>query len=219
MGIVGIITLPLLLLVYIIFSKTLFGQVLDKKMAEKEEADKKSHLHGNRLRKEFTINVQQILQGLAEETDANRAIIFEFSNGTNNLVGLPFMFMTAAAEVASPGLPLMSPRHQRLNTSIIANFLARLEKDESIYVNRNTVIPEDYMVMEQIMKRADLDSMLFYSIQGMDEAIGFLVVATTKSSGQTLNMTKALLSMSKAAQKISSMINFEEIQKREKKRK
>lgn len=218
-GIISLICIPLALVVYILFSKSSLGKIVDKRIAEKVKEDKSAHKHGNRLRKEFTITVQETLQDLAEQTNANRAILFEFSNGTSNLVGLPFLFITAASEVATPGLPLISQRHQRLNTSIIASFLNKLENEGSIFIDENIPMIEEYKILDQIMKRGNIKSALFYSIQGIEEAIGFIVIVINKDSIKTLDLPKALLLLNKASQKISSMINFDKIEEIEKEKK
>ena len=155
---------------------------------------------------------------MAEETNANRAVVFEFSNGTTNLVGLPFLFMTAAAEVATPGLPLIGSGHQRLNTAVISNFLVKLEKEGTIFIDDSVPMIDEYKILAQIMDKANINSALFCSIQGIDETIGFLVLVTTKSSRNSLDLQKVLLPTSKAAQKIGSMINFDEIEERERER-
>jgi hypothetical protein len=202
---------PLLATVLIIYSKSLFAKVLDKKLTEKANEAEASHRHGNRLRKQFTQNVQDILSDLAKETDANRAIVFEFSNGTTNLVGLPFLFMTVAAEVTTPGLALMGPRHQKLNTSIISSFLIKLEREGYLLIDDSLPMIEEYKILSQLMEKANINSALFCSIQGIEEAIGFLVIITSKTSGNKFDLRTDLISTSKAAQKIGSMINFDEI--------
>jgi hypothetical protein len=207
---------PLVAILLIIYSNSSLAKTLDRKFAEKAEEAKETHKHGNRLRKQFTQNVQDILEDLAEETDANRAVVFEFSNGTTNLVGLPFLFMTAAAEVATPGLPLMGPRHQRLNTSIISSFLIKLEREGYIFIDDSMPEVDEYRILRQIMENANIKSALFCSIQGIDEAIGFLVIVTSRNSRATFNLQTSLLPTSKAAQKIGSMINFDEIDSIEK---
>lgn len=207
------------MVVYIIFTQSALGKIIDKKIAEKNKSDKDYHLTGNRLRKQFTVTVQETLQELAEETKSNRAILFEFSNGTTNLIGLPFLFMTAASEVASPGLPLISQHHQRLNTSVIASFLIKLEKEGYIFIDEKSISMDEFRILRQIMERADIKNALFYSIQGIDESIGFIVIVTTNRSGNNIDLHKSLTLLNKVSQKISSMINFNEIEKREKKNK
>lgn len=192
--------------------------MIDKKFAEKAEKAKEIHKHGNRLRKQFAEDVQNILTDLAEETNANRAVVFEFSNGTTNLVGLPFLYMTAAAEVATPGLPLISTRHQRLNTAILASFLTKLEREGTIYVTHESPEVQEYAILSQIMKEANINSAFFCSIQGIDEAIGFLVILTSKTSHNIIDQQKAAMPIRRAAQKIGSMINFDEIDEKEKRK-
>lgn len=209
-------TVPLLSFVYLSVSKSSIGKVIDQKFSEKIEEDKSKHRHGNRVRKEFTVDVQEILEHLAESTNSNRAVLFEFSNGTTNLIGLPFLFMTATAEVASPGLPLMASGHQKLNTSVIAKFLIKLEREGSIFIDNSESVPQEFKILKQIMEKANIGSALFYSIQGVEEAIGFLVLVTSRSSYNIIDVPKVLPQIGKAAQKIGSMINFDEISKNEK---
>ena len=188
-------------------------------MTKRAELEKSNHIHGNRLRKQFNVSVQEILQDLAIATGADRAILFEFSNGTTNLVGLPFLYMTAAAEVAAPGLPLISERHQRLNTSLVAQFLIKLEQNGTLFINTDLPLKPEHTMMKNIMERANMKSALFCSIQGLDEAIGFLVIMTTANSGNMLDLTDSVLATNKAVQQISSMINYDEIEERERKNK
>ena len=218
-GLILILTIPVLAIVYVIFAKSSLGQLVEKNMIKRAELEKSNHVHGNRLRKQFSVSVQEILQDLAIHTGAERAILFEFSNGTTNLVGLPFLFMTAAAEVATPGLPLISARHQRLNTSLVAQFLIKLEQTGTVFINTDFPLKPEHTMMKNIMERADMKSALFCSIQGLDEAIGFLVIMTTNQSGKTLDLTDSVLAVNKAAQQISSMINYDEIEERERKNK
>ena len=212
---ISVSIVPSIAVIYFLFNSSAYGKAIDKKLSEKASEAKAAHKHGNRLRKQFTQEVQDILSDLAEETNANRAVVFEFSNGTTNLVGLPFLFMTAAAEVATPGLPLIGSGHQRLNTAVISNFLVKLEKEGTIFIDDSVPMIDEYKILAQIKDKANINSALFCSIQGIDETIGFLVLVTTKSSRNSLDLQKVLLPTSKAAQKIGSMINFDEIEERE----
>ena len=191
------------------FSKSSIGKIIDQRLSKKIEDQKTTHKQGNKLRKQFSQNVQEILQDLAEHTNANRALVFEFSNGTSNLVGLPFLFMSAAAEVVTPGTALIGQMYQRMNTSIVANFLADLEDKGFVYVPDLSTAPEEHKVLTYFMLPNDVKSALFCSIQGIDEAIGFLVITTAMPSEKSINICKALPLLRKASQKIGSMLNFE----------
>lgn len=205
---------PLLSLVYVSFIKTSFGKVLDQKFSEKIEEEKAIHKEGNRLRKQFTKNVHEILDELAEQTEADRAVVFEFSNGTSNLVGLPFLFMSAAAEVVTHMATSVSTNYQRMNISIAASFLTSLEEEGLIYVKDITEIQTEFPVLTHFLKKDDVKSALFYILQGVDEPIGFIALSTTDASGKILNKDAAILETAKAAQKISTLINFNELTKR-----
>ena len=49
-----------------------------------------------------TPQIRKELKHLAEETHADRTLLFEFSNGSSNLVGLPFLYLTATCEILTP---------------------------------------------------------------------------------------------------------------------
>lgn len=216
---VGLVSIIFITWGYIILSQSSIGKIIDKQFSDKLKKEKEAHSHGNRLRKQFDKDVDEILQDLAEETGANRAIVFEFSNGTTNLIGLPFLYMTIVAEVANPGLPLISRMHQRINTSIISKFLVKLEKEGSIVISPNKPEIQEFKLLRQIMTSAKITSSIFCSIQGIEEAIGFIALIFDEDSSEILDLDRALLLTNKAGQKIGSRINFDEITEIENKRK
>lgn len=211
---IAISIIPLLAGVYITFSKSSLGKFIDKKFIERIEEEKAAHKQGNNLRKEFTKNVHEILENLATDTDADRALVMEFSNGTSNLVGLPFLFMSAAAEVVTPNTPPVGPNYQRLNLSIAANFLIDLEDHGYVYIEDLKAEQDKYPILAHLMLPNNVKSAFFYSLQGVDETIGFLVITTTTMNGKTIDKYEAMPYIARAAQKVSTLLNFTELTKR-----
>lgn len=203
-------TLPLALVGYIIFTNSSSGKALDKRIAAKLEQDKNAHKIGNSIRKQFSQNVKTILQELAEDTNSDRALVFEYSNGTKNLVGLPFLYTSAVAEVNTPELTPISHRFQKINLSLLAGFIHRLENEGSIYVEDLESIKIQYPIVYELFKPMSIKSALFYALQGVDEVIGFIVITKIE---KTIDKKASLTEVAKSAQLISSMINFEELQK------
>lgn len=209
--ILGIIAL--ILIFGILLYRGSLGKLVDKKISKKLDEDEETHKIGNRLRKDFNKNVVEILQDLAEETGADRALVFEFSNGTSNLVGMPFLFMSATAEVVTPNTSPVGHRYQKVNTSIGANFLIELEEHGYIYIENLEESKDKYPILSYFMLPNDVKSALFYSIEGVDSVIGFLVITTTCTCGRVLNKYESIPVISKAAQKIGALLNFNEISK------
>ncbi|MGV8961817.1 MAG: hypothetical protein ACOH2V_00280 [Candidatus Saccharimonadaceae bacterium] len=199
---------------YLVFSESSLGKTLDKRFSERIQKEKDLHVQGNKLRKQFHKNIGSILQELAVDTGSNRAITFEFSNGTSNLVGLPFLYMSVVAEVMSPGLEPMMSKHQRMNIATISEFLITLEEKGYIFIPDFDNLDEEFGLMTHFFGNKNVKSALFYSLEGVAETIGFVVILTTKKSNKILNLPQALTEIARTAQKVSALINFPEWSKR-----
>ena len=206
----GVASLPLALVSYIIFAVSSSGKAIDKKLAKKLEQDKTAHKIGNCIRKQFSQNVKNILQELAQDTESDRALVFEYSNGTRNLVGLPFLYTSAVAEVNVPELNPISHRFQKINLSLLSGFIHKLEEEGSIYIEDIEEIKQEYPILHELLKPSLAKSALFYALQGIDEVIGFIVITKVDKA---IIKKPSLTEVAKSAQLISSMINFEEYQK------
>lgn len=202
-----------MLIFYVFFSESLLGKALDKKLSNQIDEQKKLHIQGNSSRKQFHKNIGAILKDLAKETDTNRAIACEFSNGTSNLVGLPFLYMSIAAEVMCPGLDPIIEKYQRINVSFMPNFLLELEEKGYLYIEDFQNLPSEYGLLPHLVKDKDIKSGLFYSIEGVEEAIGFIAVFTIRKSNKMINTPAVMAEMAKAAQRIGALINFSELNK------
>ncbi len=202
--------LPLALVAYIIFINSPSGKVVDKRIAQKIKDDKTAHKIGNCLRKQFAQNVKNILQELAEDTQSDRALVFEYSNGTKNLVGLPFLYTSAVAEVSVPELNPISHRYQKINLSLLSGFIHKLEDEGSVYIEDMEEIRMEYPIMYELFKPTLTKSAMFYALQGVDEIIGFVMITKVDSA---IGKKHSLTEIAKSAQLISSMLNFEELHK------
>ena len=179
--------------------------------------DKEAHRNGSKLRKKFSQDVLVLLQDLAEKTCADRALVFEYSNGSSNLVGLPFIFVSAAAEVTTPSTTPVSLQYQRINIALISRFLTDLEKEGFIFAEHFDDIKEKYPIIHSLMAPNGVKSALFYAIHGIDDVVGFIVLTTV--TDQLLCKKDSLHEMAKTTQIISSMWNFDELEKKQEKKK
>lgn len=124
--------------------------------------------------------------------------------------------MSATAEVVTPGTAPVGHKYQRINVSVLGSFLADLESHGYIYIEDIERSKDKYPVLSHLMLPNDAKSALFYSIQGVDEVIGFLVVTTTGASHKIINRYESIPVIAKCAQKVSTLLNFTELTKRSK---
>jgi len=172
------------------------------------EENKKEHTIATNYRKQITPKVRSLLSTLAEETKADRALLIEFSNGTSNLVGLPFLYLSATIEVVRPGVSLVSQCYQRTNVSLLADFIEHLEKVNYFYVENIEELKETYPIVYGFMAPNGVKSALFYSIYDDQDAIGFVVVTTVKD---TFARKDVLPKAASVAQAMSVLLNFDKM--------
>ena len=197
-------------LIYFIYkivknSTSLITRYIEMKLLEPSETHKKAADH----RKNITPEIRKMLLELGRETDADRTLLFEYSNGNSNLVGLPFLYITATCEVLKPHVTSVSQEYQRINTSLFSEFLEDLEDKGLIFINDIDMLEHTHSIMHKMMKNNGCKSALFYSLSGMEDSIGFLVV--TKIDGRLLTRQETIPKMANIAQRISSLLNFDKI--------
>ena len=176
---------------------------LETRWKEKEDR----HTFAAKHRKNITPKVRAELSELAQEIKADRVLVFEFSNGSSNLVGLPFLYMSATCEVVTHNTPSVSSQYQKINTAIVAEFLERLDEKGYYYVKDIEECKVNCPVLYSFMKPNGVHSALFYSLYGVDDTIGF-VVATTVNERE-FSREVSLPRVAGTAQIISSFLNFD----------
>lgn len=197
-------------LIYFIYkivknSTSLITRYIEMKLLEPSEIHKKAADH----RKNITPEIRKMLLELGREIDADRTLLFEYSNGNSNLVGLPFLYITATCEVLKPHISSVSQDYQRINTSLFAEFLETLEDRGLIFIEDIESIKTTQPIMYNMMKNNGCKCALFYSLSGMEDSIGFLVV--TKVDGRLLTRDSTIPKMANISQRISSLLNFDKI--------
>ena len=186
-----------------------YSSVIKKYIEELLDEKSKKHSDGTIHRKNVSPKIRSEIMELAAEIKADRVLVFEFSNGTSNLVGLPFLYVSATYEVTTPGTPAVSLQYQKINSAIIAEFIEELEDKGFYYVKDITEAKDKYPILYDFMKPNNVHSALFYTLYGVNDTIGFVVATTVKDKEFT--RADSLPRIASAAQIISSLLNFDTI--------
>jgi len=152
--------------------------------------------------------IKTILCEVATDVEADRALLFEYSDGVSNLVGLPFLYMTATLEVIKPGITSVINNYQKTNVLIVSDFIEQLEINGYMYFKELEDIKEKYPIVYGFMHPNGPKSGLFYSIYDKETAIGFVVVTTVK---ETFERHDVLPRVAASAQRISALLNYDKI--------
>jgi hypothetical protein len=185
-----------------------FPKMLDMLMTKIFSVDKQNHIEATAYRKKVLPKIRTILSDLAEDIGADRALLLEYSNGTSNLVGLPFLYITATVEVLRQGMHSAAEHYQKTNVSVISHFIERVEAETFLYICDIEEIKEEFPVMYSLMEPNHDKSVLFYALYSEDSTIGFIVVSSIKNE---LNKKSVLPRTATAAQAISSLLNYDKI--------
>lgn len=191
--------------VYLILKN--YSSIVKKFLMEYLEEKNKKHSDGAQHRKSVSPKIRTEILEVAEEIKADRVLVFEFSNGTSNLVGLPFLYVSATYEVTTPGTPPVALQYQKINAAIMAEFLEELEEKGYYYVRDISEAKEKYPILYNFMAPNGAHSALFYTLYGVNNTIGFVVATTIKDKEFT--RSDALPKIAGAAQIISSLLNFD----------
>jgi len=187
-----------------------YSSTIQKYLEEKLSASVKEHSKALVHRKNITPKINKELNLLAEEIGADRALLFEFSNGNSNLVGLPFLYHTATSEVIKAGNAPMAHHFQKVNTSILASLFEHLEHKGYFYTADIAESKDSFASLYYMLQPEDIKSLLLYAIYGVDDTIGFVMVAST--GDKTFTREDTLPKVACTSQIISSLLNFDRIQ-------
>ena len=182
--------------------------LVKKHFEKRDEVKKVEHTNASRYRKAIIPKIKKELCHLAESLDIDRAFLFEYSNGTSNLVGLPFLYATASVEVTKPKVPQVSHTYQKINVSLIGDFVQTLERESYIYFKNIEDIKEKYPMVYNYMKPNGVVSALFYSLYDEEDSIGFIGVSCINSC---FERSEVLPKVAVTAQLICNLLNYNKI--------
>lgn len=194
---------------YAIHSAEKFIPNAIKKHFEKHSEEQKTeHVQASKYRKAIVPKIKKELAYLAEITNVDRAFLFEFSNGTSNLVGLPFLYATATVEVTKPKIPQVSTQYQKINVSLVADFIQTLETESYIYFKNLDDIKEKFPMVYNYMKPNEAESALFYALYNDEDSIGFIGVTCVR---REFERSMVLPKVAVTAQVISNLLNYDKM--------
>jgi hypothetical protein len=193
-----------LLLAFVIFLIKTFPDVIKVYIDNKA----KEHYLGTERRKNASLEINKILSDVIIDHKLDRAVVFEFSNGNSNLAGLPFLFINATYEQLSLGTQSVCRDYQRFNVSLFADFIYDLENKSYFYCEHIDEIKNKYVVLYNMLKTHNVESVLFYSVYGMDKSIGFICVASV--NGKTFQRDDLLPEVADMVQKINIQLHTDD---------
>lgn len=166
--------------------------------------DNEQHGIAHSKRRKVTKEIMGELSKLINSTHTDSAILWEFSNGSSNLAGLPFLFLNATAEVLSYGTISAAHIYQKINISLLAPFIEDLEGQGYYYVKDVEDEKFNHPVLHTLIIYAKAKSILYYPIYGENILLGIIVLSTVD---REMDKDESLLQITKCAQVISGFLS------------
>lgn len=145
---------------------------------------------------------------MVEEIEADRALLLEYSNGSSNLVGLPFLYITATVEVLNHNIHSVINQYQKTNVSIVSDVIEKIEDDTFLFIRDLETIKYEYPVIYTLLHKNGVKSVLFYALYSDNATIGFVVVTSVRNY---LERKEILPKVATEAQAISSLLNYDKL--------
>ena len=191
----------------IYFFVTTFPEVVKKYIENKILDNKDEHRRGTMRRKSISPAIMKILSQLLVDTNGDRALLFEFSNGTSNLAGLPFLFVNATCESLNHNSVGIAHLFQRVNVSLFSSFILDLEDSNYFFIQDIDELKNTCPYIYSALYANGVRSAIFYSIYGVNDKLGFIMVT---SNDATLFIEDQIIpDVVEATQRVSALLNFE----------
>jgi S-adenosylmethionine synthetase len=165
------------------------------------------------FRRKITKSVKDFIESIVLNLKCDSAILFEYSNGNSNIAGLPFLFLNATHEVNSANCGHISDTLQKLNVSLLSDFLIELEEEKLIIIENMPKFKTKYPIIGTLLCRNDIKSAAFSLLDGIDGSVGVLFVGSKKFNiKDNIEVKKEMISKST---KISSLLDYNNVGKYE----
>lgn len=190
---------------YVVINVNRIENLVTNGIKNKQYEIKNEHDKRMMRRQEINTQVNVILNNLLIQSNADRCMILEMHNGTNNIAGLPFVYVDATYSITREGVESVDEDYTNLNMSRFYFFTHIINKEkwggnvkevESIdrkYANRLRSNNTEYISVS--------------IIHGNSMPIGFLLVTYTDT--KNINYEMLDKSLHKAGQKVSNILNME----------
>lgn len=190
------------IILLIIGTVLLYPQVVYENFSKYQE---KKHASAIERRLEMDPAIRSILNDVYSEIDADRTYVCEFHNGTNNLAGLPFLYLDMRYEVVAIGTEHVDDEYINFNLTRYQFVPYAIERGYwSGSISEVELIDDRFA---NNLKRDDAEYVAFILIHGTENLIGVLGVTYTDSMRYGISEDKIKRVLEKNSQKLAVLLS------------
>ena len=187
------------------YGERLVNKYSDKILIQKDLEHRKSLNH----RKNNITRIYSTLSKLLKECKANRAIIFEYHNGGQNLSGLQFLHVSATMEKDAINTTTINTLFQNIFLSTLPGLEDELNQKGFLHIRSLSEIEDKYPLLYQTFANNSTKELVIIPINGINNPIGFVIIGLNNI--QLLTDKKINTILVSEIQQISSLLDYKNI--------
>lgn len=119
-----------------------------------------------------------VLSGLLQSSEASRASLWQFHNGSATLAGIPFLKTSQTNVAVAPGVASLQEQHQGIPLQLIIDWVPRLLGGECIDQSDDDASAP----LRHLMRDGNIERLIVCPvfIQGLREPVGYLALSYAK---------------------------------------
>lgn len=189
-----------------------FTEALSKSKREIDAENEREHTELVIKRLENGAKLRAELKDLLIRLGASRACICEMHNGTNNLAGIPFLYLDMSYEETIPKVTSISDEFKNFNLSKYPFFNEHI-KDLCWIGTIDELEKEDHLLASKVNMYDDSVYGAIMVLRGSDSLLGFLIVTFNEMNNDLPDETEIVTAMCNSAQLITNKLDKEVILK------
>lgn len=160
----------------------------------------------HQIRKDSIYKVGRILTELMQKTQADRVALFEYHNGGYNLTGMPFLHFSLSMARNNFGVDDLSSDFGDTLVSTVPDFIKQVDNKDIYRVQNLQELESTFPRLYRELHEDRITEVLFCSIEGIDDEVGFLMLAFKQPIGNKAN--KINKELFKKVQKLSTLLDL-----------
>ena len=160
----------------------------------------------HQIRKDSIYKVGRILTELMQKTQADRVALFEYHNGGYNLTGMPFLHFSLSMARNNFGVDDLSSDFGDTLVSTVPDFIKQVDNKDIYRVQNLQELESTFPRLYRELHEDGITEVLFCSIEGIDDEVGFLMLAFKQPIGNKAN--KINKELFKKVQKLSTLLDL-----------
>lgn len=132
------------------------------------------------LRKQSSIEIKKLMNEFIINNDLSRTMTLEYSNGSSNFAGLPFLYLSFTNESTLVGNTYLSLTTDKLNSTLFAQLIIDLDRNRFLIFNDYKDAEKKYPILDCIFESINIKSIAFSLISGRNGDLGILILMKEK---------------------------------------